>query len=396
MPGHLLFEGDEIPFEPGDTAASALLRHGLLTFSRGPKYHRPRGPFCLSDNCAQCHMRVDGQPNVPTCVTPARDGMMLERQNVLGSADTDWLRAVDFLYPRGLDHHHLMTKVKVLNRAATSFARRLSGIGELPATVVPPVEATRRDVDVVVVGAGRSGRAAAQAAEVSGARVCLLEADAPAPTAARAVGLYEEGGARWVIATTANSLLQLTTRAVVLATGGHESMSPFESNDLPGVFGARALLKLAQRYGVRPGHRVVVLGSSPEALPLALALQEVGYELAALVDLTRRLASEALTVLPAERPLRALGSKRVKGLVVALADGREQVIAADLIALAAPRQPAWALAGQVGARVAHREEGYTVLVDEAGRTSVPWLFACGAVCGQAASGEVAGRAASLG
>lgn len=394
MPGHLLFEGDEIPTEPGDTAASALLRHGVLTFSRGPKYHRPRGPFCLSGDCAQCHMRVDGRPNVPTCVTPARDGMTLERQNVFGSADTDWLRTVDFLYPRGLDHHHLMTRVKVLNRAATAFARRLSGIGELPDAVVPPVEAVRRDVDVVVVGGGRSGRAAAQAAQASGARVELVDADGP--SGARAVGLYEEGGARWVIATTATSLLQLTTRTVVLATGGHEAMSPFESNDLPGVFGARALLRLAHRHGVRPGRRVVVLGSSAVALPLALLLREAGYEVGALVDLTRRLRSDALTVLPAVRPLRALGRKRVTALVVALPGGEEQAIEADLIALAAPVQPAWSLAGQVGAQVEHRQAGYTLIVDAQGRTNVPWLFACGGVCGHQASGEEAGLAASLG
>lgn len=398
MSGHLLFEGDEVPFEPGDTAASALLRYGVLTFSRGPKYHRPRGPFCLSGDCAQCHMRVDGQPNVPTCVTPARDGMTLGRQNVLGSADTDWLRAVDFLYPRGLDHHHLMTKVKVLNKAATSFARRLSGIGELPSSVMPAVEAARRDVDVVVVGAGRSGRAAAESAEAAGATVCLLESDearASGATVARAVGLYEEGGARWVIATAAASLVQLTARAVVIASGGHEAMSPFESNDLPGVFGARGLLTLTQRHDVRPGRRVVVVGSTPESLTLTRELQAAGYGVSALVDLTGRIvASDEVPVLPAVRPLRALGRKRVESLVVELPDGGEQAIEADLIALAAPLQPAWSLAGQLGAQVEGREAGYTVTVDARGRTSVSWLFACGVVCGHQASGEAAGRAAA--
>ena len=97
-------DGERLEGRASDTLASALLRNGTTTFTRSIKYHRPRGPFCLSGGCGQCLVRVDGVPSLPACRIDLKAGMSCERQNSpLGSVDSDLFRAVDFLFRGGLD-----------------------------------------------------------------------------------------------------------------------------------------------------------------------------------------------------------------------------------------------------------------------------------------------------
>src|SRR5574337_1502250 len=71
----IVVDGDRVPARRGESITSALLAAGRPLVSRSPKYHRPRGPFCLSGSCAACLVRVDGLPNVRACETPCRDGL---------------------------------------------------------------------------------------------------------------------------------------------------------------------------------------------------------------------------------------------------------------------------------------------------------------------------------
>ncbi len=69
----------------GDTVASALHAAGITQLSKSIKHHRPRGFFCAIGNCSSCFMRVDGKPNVKTCVEPLREDMKVESQEGRGS-----------------------------------------------------------------------------------------------------------------------------------------------------------------------------------------------------------------------------------------------------------------------------------------------------------------------
>ena len=132
----IALDGVAVEAEEGDTVAAALLRARITTFTRSIKYHRPRGPFCLQGSCGQCLMRVDGVPSLLSCKVRAQEGMVCERQNApLGLVDADLFRAADFLFPEGLDHHHLLTGSRLLGRVALEVARRLAGLGELPSRV---------------------------------------------------------------------------------------------------------------------------------------------------------------------------------------------------------------------------------------------------------------------
>ncbi|MGQ9585997.1 MAG: (2Fe-2S)-binding protein [Anaerolineae bacterium] len=83
----LLVDGKPIEAFQGEPIATALIAAGHRAFRRTTKRHEPRGVFCALGRCTDCVMIVDGQPNVRTCVTPARDGMVIETQVGLGRWD---------------------------------------------------------------------------------------------------------------------------------------------------------------------------------------------------------------------------------------------------------------------------------------------------------------------
>src|SRR5690242_14413545 len=91
------FEGRTISAIEGQSIAAALYAAGVRTFSRGFKYHRPRGLLCVSGDCPNCLMRVDGRPNVRTCIEPAAPGQIVSGQNAWPGLRFDVLRIFDRL-----------------------------------------------------------------------------------------------------------------------------------------------------------------------------------------------------------------------------------------------------------------------------------------------------------
>ena len=82
---HIYVNGKPIPAIEGEPIAAALLAAGIKQFRKTPKYKAPRGLFCAIGRCTDCIMTVDGQPNIRTCVTPVRDGMIVEIQEGHGT-----------------------------------------------------------------------------------------------------------------------------------------------------------------------------------------------------------------------------------------------------------------------------------------------------------------------
>lgn len=400
-PVKIELDGHPVSAREGEPVACALLAAGETVFSRSPKYHRPRGPFCLEGACAQCLMRVDGVPNIATCRVAVRPGMRLERQNAYPTAKFDIFAATDWFFPRGLNHHELFAGVPVAEKVMARVARQLAGLGKLPdAPAAAPAAPVDLRTGVAIVGAGPAGLAAAaelgsdfllfeREPEVGGRlRREPIEADAPAvgtPANVRlgtpVIGCFADDQGLFLAANKSGQLLKVRARTLLFCNGGMPQLIPFEGNDLPGVFAGRAVSALVRVHGVVPGPVVACVGEPSAARALAALLESVG----------------AKPVAVGAEPVAAHGTNAVSAITVRV-DGREEKVSCDAVALCAPASPSFELASQAGAHVSFRPEHglFTVDADADGRTSVPEVRVAGELLGpmSAARAAESGRRAA--
>lgn len=371
-------DGETIPAERGEPLAFSLIAADKLALARSPKMHRPHGPTCLRGGCDGCLARVSGEPNTMTCLVPCQGGERIETQNVLGSRKFDLLQATDWFFPHGMDHHHLLAGVPGLSPVMQGMARRIAGLGRLPSQPLQGEPALRREVDVLIVGAGAAGLTVAARLLDAGREVIVVD-DAPVPGGSlRALGLSTSfleaaKGAEILSSTTVagiyegESLAMTKTRAsllrprvTVLATGAHDGVLTFPNNDLPGVVSARAAALLAA-HGIAIGSRIALVGEGPYGRALRSMLAEVAE----------------IVAVPLEADLRALGRSRVRGLVVG-----EERHAVDAIVVEAKGAPSFELAAQAGAEIALDLErgGYLPRTDGGGRAA-PGVYVAGEAVG---------------
>lgn len=417
------FEGDSIPAFEGEPVAVSLLAAGEQVFSRSVKYHRPRGPFCFAAACSHCLMRVDGVPNVFTCRTRARSGMRLERQNAFPTAKVDVFASIDWMFPRGLDHHEMFAGVPVAEKVMATVARHLAGLGLLPDSPAPsrlPAEILK--TRVAIAGGGAAGLAAAEvlAARETPFILCEREAflggrlavaapepDAPAIANAEAfpagaarleaavIGLYQDEGGFFLAAvareTDGPRLLKLYADRFLLAVGGHSPILPFENNDLPGVFSGRAASYLVRRCGLLAFDRVAMAGHGPELYRTAELLERAGAKIVALVD-TRAPPPEGGPALACHgEPIKAHGRSRVTGLSLRRKNGRARHVRCDGVVISSPIAPSVELARQGGARVGFRLDlgAFAVEADDGGRARAPHLYVAGDATGPTSASRAA-------
>ena len=71
---------------------------------------------------------------------------------------------------------------------------------------------------------------------------------------------------------------------LIVATGASERTLPFEGWTLPGVIGAGAAQTMINLHGVRPGQKILMVGSGNVGLVVSYQLQQAGCEVVAVVD----------------------------------------------------------------------------------------------------------------
>lgn len=395
--GSFEFEGRGVPFESGDTVASALYRDGLRTFSRSLKYHRRRGLYCGTGDCPNCLMTVDGLPAVRTCTTRCDEGMRVERAGGWPNADLDLLHITDSLHsvmPVGF-YYKTFIKPRFAWPVAERVIRRATGLGRLPPTTAAAREIVRHEhVDVVVIGAGIAGLEAARDAAAGGSvLVCdegrIGHAVAPGPTLDRlqaleaevraldavvlethtALGVYE--GLHVPLAGD-GELVHVHPSRVIVATGATEAHAVFLGNDLPGVMLGRAAAALAGVHGVRPGKRTVVVVRTEEGLQHLQTLLDTGVEVIATAvsgAMADRLPDAGLGEVVVDGEVHEVRGGSSLRSVVLRRDGRAKRFDCDLLVLSLGLSPRDGLA-----RMALPGEAVTVVGDAA---TEPPAEACG-------------------
>ena len=300
---------------------------------------------------------------------------------------------------------------------------------------------------VVIVGAGPAGLAAARAASAAGLDVLLLDAAPQAggqiwrarqgvaaePVAralARLAGVRVLAGTRVVMALPGRTLLidgpdgarRVRWNQLVLATGARERLLPFPGWTLPGAFGAGGLQALVKGGWPIAGKRVLVAGSGPLLLAAAATLRREGAQVVGLVEEVRpatlarfagslaahprqalqavRLGAALLGVplMNGQRIVAAEGDERVERVVLQGEGGRTRTVACDALAAGWGLIPQTELAQSLGCEIAERLGAPAIVVDGEQRTSVDGVFAIGECTGIAGAvaaqlqGEVAGQA----
>lgn len=218
-------------------------------------------------------------------------------------------------------------------------------------------------------------------------------------------GLYSNGPSLgWLPGTVAGlnddeRCWMLAAQQVIVATGRRDMGLAFPGWEKPGVLGATAALALAGRYGALEPRRIVMLGSSTEALVTALALRDAGVVVAAIVEqadeiigspeLAGRLKAGGTQLLTRHIVREATGRDHVEAALVSTVDtkgrafGPERSLACDGIVLAVGASPVIDLLDALGCRIAFQPErgGYAPLVDGDQRTSLRNVFAVGDAAG---------------
>ncbi len=219
---------------------------------------------------------------------------------------------------------------------------------------------------------------------------------------------------------------------LIAASGAHERVVPFPGWTLPGVIGLAAATVLLKAQGGVPGARVVVAGCGPLLAVVAAGILKSGGTVAALVDLSgpgdwlkalpamatqpalvARGAGWALKIGAARVPVlfrhairAAEGDEQLARVRIAPVDaggafatGPERVIDADLLCVGHGLVPGGEVPRLMRAAQTfdHRRGGFIPVLDDAGRTSVTGLYACGDGVGirGVLVAEVAGRLAGL-
>jgi sarcosine oxidase, subunit alpha len=412
------FDGRAYQGHPGDTLASALIANGVRLVGRSLKYHRPRGIVSAGAEEPSALFQLETgaatEPNRRPTEIALYDGLRAASQHAWPSLGTDLgalAGVLGPLLPAGFYYKTFIAPRALWARVWEPLLRHMAGLGRAP----PLPDRSRYDkchthCDVLVVGGGPAGLAAALAAGRGGARVILADSGAMFGGALlrRSYRIGDGDGRTWASSVVAElaampemRLLPATTvpghydgnyliavervgeqlgpavpaglprqrlwhiraRRAVLATGALERPLVFADNDRPGIMLASAVESYLTRFAVMPGRRAVLFADNDDAYALATALAAAGIALAAIVDpraepgaAARRLAA-GTPLFPAHRVVATAGRRALRRVWLRriAGDGSEHgqgmAIDCDLLAVSGGWNPTLNLYAQAQGRL---------------------------------------------
>src|SRR5579863_1406836 len=452
------FSFDGKPYEglEGDTLAAALLANGIDIVGRSFKLHRPRGIMGSSveepNGLVQLESGPFDEPNVRATLIPLYPGLQAASQNAWPTARNDVLGVMDRfakLLPASFYYKSMMWPNW---RFYERFVRPIAGLGKAPK--LPDAQKyQKRNVhcDLLVVGGGPAGLAAAHAAGRAGLRVIFADDQEQFGGALLAERFSVNGmpGTQWVEDTVGlleqmsnvqllprtnvsgyyennflvaaqrvsnhlgpkgqrerlrERLWRIRARSVVLATG---------ENERPGIMLASAVRRYVNQFGVVPGSRVVIAANNDDAYRTAIDLHTVGVKAICVVDTRAKVADERIGDLKARGiphyvgyGIRdVVGKRKVKALELSrhlgggsLADATVTV-ECDLVAMSSGWTPTIHLYSQAGGSLQYKEALACLVPLSCSRTvrvigaangdfSLPECIEAGIKAGEAASEQL--------
>ena len=363
----------------GDTLASALLANGVHLVGRSFKYHRPRGISTVGSEEPNAMVELRSgprkEPNTRATTVELFEGLVANSQNCWPSVNFDLMSINGLFSPllsAGFYYKTFMWPPSFWTNVYEHFIRRAAGLGTAPTEADPDFyEQCHEHCDVLVIGAGPAGLAAALAAAKTDARVVIVDEQArpggslnnenfsvagkpggewAAETAAR---LEDMDNVRIFTRTTAfgyydhnvigavervsdhlpvphhghprQRMWVFYPRRVVIAAGATERPLVFGNNDKPGVMLASAARAYVNRYGVKPGSTALIATNNDDAYRTALDLRAAGINVAAVVD------SRPHPNAPLAQELEKHSIRLLSGCTVGSAEGGKHVRYAQIV-----------------------------------------------------------------
>jgi sarcosine oxidase subunit alpha len=404
------FDGHAFEGHAGDTLASALVANGVKLVGRSFKYHRPRG--ILTDGSQEPNALVelrDGarrEPNTKATSVELYEGLVAASQNRWPSLEFDLRAVADRLsrfIPAGFYYKTFMWPSVLWEKLYEPAIRRAAGLGALSGQDDPDsYEKSHAFCDLLIIGAGPSGLAAALAAGRAGVRVILCDEDftlggrllgesfeiggaagsawarhAAAELAAlpnvrilkrtSVFGVYDGGtyGALEKvsdhrIAPLAGEVRQriwtIVAKNAILASGAIERPIVFGGNDVPGIMLGSAARTYVNRFGATPGWKVAVFTSADDGWRTARDLLSAGVEVVAIVDSrpnvsgnVRSLGRASLQFLGATIH-ETHGRKALNAVTIRDSSGQMHRIEADALAMSNGWNPQIGLTSHLGGK----------------------------------------------
>jgi len=229
---------------------------------------------------------------------------------------------------------------------------------------------------------------------------------------ATVVGLYPD---KVITILKQEKYIKIKAKAIIVATGASEKVLAFENNDLPGIYGAGAVQTLMNVYGVKPGNKIVMVGSGNIGLIVSYQLMQAGVKVISVIEASpkiggykvhasklRRFGVDIITSCTIKK---AIGTEAVEKIITVKLDekweeipGAEEEIAVDAVCIAVGLTPLTGLLSMIGCKMKYVSElGGLVPITNNHETSVENVFVCGDASGieEASSAIVEGYLAGL-
>ena len=324
------YNGKSFTALEGDSIASGLLANDQTIIARSFKYHRPRGFLSAGleepNGLFTLGEGAETVPNIIGTTTELSGGMKVKSQNAWPSPIFD-LMAINGLasplFTAGFYYKTFMGPLKRSWMWYEPLIRKAAGLGvATPEKGTTRYDSTNSFCDVLIIGSGPAGLAAALTAGRAGARVILAEQDSDLGgsllserrdtleqwrlsakaelaelktvrvlTKATVQGLYDHNQA--VISIGENRLEVVQAKTIIHATGSFERPLLFNNNDKPGVMLAGALRTYLNRFALAPKRRAVIVTNNDSAYEVAFDLAEADVAVT-IADLRREPAGDLL------------------------------------------------------------------------------------------------------
>lgn len=420
------FNGKKLTGYQGDTLASALLANDKPLMGRSFKYHRPRGVVASGFEEPNALMTTGAgnraEPNQRATAVELFDGLTAKSQNHWPSLEYDVgainsaIASVAPVFSAGFYYKTFLFPRVAWKHLYEPIIRKSAGLGPAPTTQDPDTyEHFHAHSDILVVGGGQAGLAAARAAGEAGANVILVE-----QTAHIGGRLLTEGdvsidglsGAEWVAAQVAalevmdnvtirtrmqasglydhgyamlyerlgdhvgnhsgprHRLWKVRCERIVICAGAIERPLAFANNDVPGVMLAGAVRDYIALWGVAPGRDIVVFANNDDAYRTAIAAFEAGLKVPAIVDprtepsgdLPDRARALGIRIMASSVITKAKGGKAVDGAIIGnltpagRIGGATEIVKCDCIAMSGGWSPIVHLYSHCGGKLNWDEE----------------------------------------